>query len=963
MKTMKTKRNLIIIVSMLVALLVATVVMGLTGALYFARREASGRITMPKGIIIEYSGFEHATADSDNIWQANETEFKLFSNINAAPGSEIEISPATIKPASNSIDFHARFKLEYKFYTDVEGNNIVSGVDPDDILVPSASFINSAWIESFDNDGYYYFASGTTLNLLTPAGEALAFFADGAKFTINPNITGKGPGYAVDEETTIMRVDVYLVLEVAQEGINWSLGRLPVVLNMDTETELTLQDEDGQPVDGDIELETVYQIVNGDDAGLQYIFYEGPSTLSATLNPESIVGTATVYSNVGGLTQVTIPDYIVINNKSYKVTEIGDWAFESCNLTSLTIPNSIEVIGEFAFLDSDCIETVVIGNGVKTICKGAFSLAGVYNLTMGKSVEVIESQAFNSNHFSNIDLPESLTEIGESAFSYCNNLLSVEIPNSVTTLGYQAFSYCDNLNTLVIGNGVELIDSETFTECTRLKNVTFGKNVKTIETEAFYNCGIINLIIPEGVTYIGYVAFGWSEQLETVTLPNSLETIEGNPFCACPSLEQFVSSSAVYTTLDNGKLLMSGSEIIAFAPYGIADYAIPDGVTSIGGSAFSGCTSLGSIEIPDGVTSIGGSAFSGCTSLGSIEIPDSVTSIGSSAFYNCTSLGSIEIPDGVTSIASGTFSNCTSLGSIEIPNGVTSIGGLAFSGCTSLRNVTIGDGVTNIGISAFSDCTSLTTMTVEATTPPTIRYSSALPSNTILTTIYVPADSVEAYKAANVWKNYNIQAIANSSNVLDMDAATNLFLQDEEGEAVEDIEFGKVCQIVDASGNGMKYIFHNSLPDGIEGASGMVTIYGPVGQLTDVNIPEQIIVNDKVYAVTAIEDGAFVLCASLKSIIIPDTVGYLGCGAFKGLLLLETVVIGSGVTYIYEETFSDCTSLTTMTVKAATPPGLDNSSLLPANTILTTIYVPAASVEAYKAANIWKNYNIQAISE
>ena len=104
-------------------------------------------------------------------------------------------------------------------------------------------------------------------------------------------------------------------------------------------------------------------------------------------------------------------------------------------------------------------------------------------------------------------------------------------------------------------------------------------------------------------------------------------------------------------------------------------------VKSIGGSAFSGCTGLTSIEIPNSVTSIGDFTFSGCTGLTSIEIPNSVTNIGSSAFRGCTGLTSIEIPNSVTSIGSSAFSGCTGLTSIEIPNSVTSIGSSAFYGC------------------------------------------------------------------------------------------------------------------------------------------------------------------------------------------------------------------------------------------------------------------------------------------
>ena len=135
-------------------------------------------------------------------------------------------------------------------------------------------------------------------------------------------------------------------------------------------------------------------------------------------------------------------------------------------------------------------------------------------------------------------------------------------------------------------------------------------------------------------------------------------------------------------------------------------------MTSIGGSAFSGCSGLTSVTIPNSVTSIGGSAFSGCSGLTSINIPNSVTSISSSAFRGCSGLTSITIPNSVTSIGNYAFSACSSLTSITIPNSVTSIGEEAFRYCSGLTSITIPNSVTSIGIYAFSACSSLTSITI-----------------------------------------------------------------------------------------------------------------------------------------------------------------------------------------------------------------------------------------------------------
>ena len=191
----------------------------------------------------------------------------------------------------------------------------------------------------------------------------------------------------------------------------------------------------------------------------------------------------------------------------------------------------------------------------------------------------------------------------------------------------------------------------------------------------------------------------------------------------------------------------------------LTSVTIPDSVTTIGGCAFSGCSSLTSVTIPDSVTTIGDSAFKNCSSLTSVTIPDRVTTIGEWAFCKCSSLTSVTIGDSVTTIGEGAFFGCRSLTSVTIPDSVTTIGGGAFAHCSSLTSVTIGDSVTTIGEFAFFGCSSLTSVYCKATTPPTIILSDdgswgAFDCNASGRKIYVPRESVEAYKSASGWSDY-----------------------------------------------------------------------------------------------------------------------------------------------------------------------------------------------------------------
>ena len=180
--------------------------------------------------------------------------------------------------------------------------------------------------------------------------------------------------------------------------------------------------------------------------------------------------------------------------------------------------------------------------------------------------------------------------------------------------------------------------------------------------------------------------------------------------------------------------------------------------TGVGISAFTRFYGITSIDIPSNVTSIGSTSFYFCTGLTSVNIPNTVTSIGTAVFQGCAGALSITWPDTLTNITDSAIRDCTALTAFTIPNTVTRVGVRAFSGDRSLTNITIPSGVTAIGEYAFYACSGLTSITVEAATPPTL--GSKVFDNTDCP-IYVPAASVETYKAARGWSNYasRIQAI------------------------------------------------------------------------------------------------------------------------------------------------------------------------------------------------------------
>ena len=231
-------------------------------------------------------------------------------------------------------------------------------------------------------------------------------------------------------------------------------------------------------------------------------------------------------------------------------------------------------------------------------------------------VTSIGERAFKScKSLTSITIPNSVTSIGECAFSLCSSLKSINIPNSVTEIGWGAFANCNNLTNVTISASISNISRSTFFRCSSLKNVIIPNSVTSIDECAFSLCSSLSSItIPDSITKIEWSAFYGCISLTSITIPDSVTTIGANAFAGCSSLKSFNGKFAS----SDGRCLIKDRELIAFAPEGLTSYTIPNSVTKIEHSTFSGCHHLTSITIPHSVTWIGGRAFNGCSSLTSI---------------------------------------------------------------------------------------------------------------------------------------------------------------------------------------------------------------------------------------------------------------------------------------------------------------------------------------------------------
>ena len=361
-----------------------------------------------------------------------------------------------------------------------------------------------------------------------------------------------------------------------------------------------------------------------------------------------------------------------------------------------------------------------------------FTIDGICYTTLGgDSVEVGK----NTNAKGAIIIPETVKTvityrvvgIGDAAFLGCTSLTSITIPNSVTNIGISAFYGCSSLLSISIPNNVTNIDNNAFRGCTSLTSVTIPNSVMSIGDYAFYGCtGLTSITIPNRVTYIGEYTFKGCTSLTSVTIGESVSEIGKSAFESCTSLTSvvwnaihcvnFIIPDAPFpnsvTSFTFGEKVEHVPAYLCYDMSVLASITIPNSVTSIGGGAFSGCSSLTSVTIPNSVTSIGNDAFYGCSSLTSVAIPSSVTSIEKRTFRGCSSLTSVTIPNSITSIGESAFEGCSSLTSVTIPESVRSIGNSAFYGCGSLTSVTLPNSVKSIGYWAFRDCSSLTSIEI-----------------------------------------------------------------------------------------------------------------------------------------------------------------------------------------------------------------------------------------------------------
>jgi hypothetical protein len=336
------------------------------------------------------------------------------------------------------------------------------------------------------------------------------------------------------------------------------------------------------------------------------------------------------------------------------LTNISNNAFSNCKALREVVWNTdAETLnGDIFGGQTNWVSLVIRGNG-NTAVKG-FSGKAMQNVAIS-GVSALLDNAFSScANLKTFEIEDDcLGRIGNSAFSQESNLLSIDIPASVTNIGDSAFWSCAAMTNTTIGAGVKVIGQNAFNYCRCLQAVEIPASVTNIGSSAFANCYGIREVVWHGNdgTLNGDIFGGQTNWVSLVIRGNGNTTVRGFPDKAV----QNVTISGVSALLDN---------------------------------AFSSCSRLKTFEIEDDCLGcIGNSAFSQASNLLSIDIPSSVTNIGSSAFWSCAAMTNVVIGAGVKVIGSSAFCYCRALEGVEIPSSVTNIGSSAFDGCNSIREV------------------------------------------------------------------------------------------------------------------------------------------------------------------------------------------------------------------------------------------------------------------------------------
>ena len=675
-----------------------------------------------------------------------------------------------------------------------------------------------------------------------------------------------------------------------------------------------------------------------------------------------------------------IPSAIVIDGKEHTVSLLKQKSFlNSRELTSVIIPAGVDSVGYGLFGNCSKLMEIIVNQdnaAFKSEDGVLYSKDGtkLYFYPINKSqyqkgrfvtnenVKEIANYAFVNNWYKQIVLSE-VEKIGEGAFFQCMELNYVFISNSVVYIGDFAFDRCRKLEYVNFQeeSKIESINSYTFSGCNKLNSFdNFPKNLKSIGAFAFSECeSFTSFELPESITCIGSFAFNACKELNTINIPDGIEKIEKGAFKKC---------------------------------YRLSPIILPESVKIIGDDAFNNCQSIKTIDLPESLEVIGKNAFFHCSNLISVIIPNRVTQIGDGAFSECPELELVTLPDQLESIDSNTFAYCSKLKSIELPPTLQTMGDYVFRE-TGLESIIIPENLISYGKHFLTNCNDLTSITFlndRQDLPDSVFYNLKKLKNVKLSDdLLIIGDS--AFRSSGITHieipQYviiiNSNAFASCSNLRSVKLNQNLLFINKGAfsfcQQLEDIDLPENLMSI-----GEQAFSHC---DSLKSVTIPVYItkieretFRDCGELAEINFHANI---------DSIMPYAFEGCGySLKKVILPENLTYLGENAFAYCYELTYIKIPESLTKIPANAFSEdfrlnyinipatvteigksafeCTSafLFDVYMHSYEPPAIYDSNVFLNETFPhRAIYIPKGSKKAYKADPNWKKLNLKEIAE